>query len=60
MFFKLPLFFPTKGPPEAVNIKESTGFKILDNAGINAALNSIFHPLAKEANLNIEYILKLN
>ena len=48
------------GIVKKVFIKKSTGFKILDQAGVNAAFESKFYPLTKETNLNIEYTLKLN
>ena len=48
------------GIVKEVFIKKSTGFKILDQAGVNAAFESKFYPLVKETNLNIEYTLKLN
>ena len=48
------------GTVNKVIIKESTGFEILDQAGINAALNSTFYPLTKETTLKIEYTLNLN
>ena len=55
---KIQVLIQKNGLVKKVTIKESTGLKILDNAGINAALNSTFHPLAKEASLNIKYILE--
>ena len=48
------------GTVNKVIIKESTGFEILDQAGINAALNSTFYPLTKKTTLKIEYTLNLN
>ena len=48
------------GIVKEVFIKKSTGYDILDKAGINAAFESKFYPLTKETNLNIEYTLKLN
>ena len=48
------------GIVKEVFIKKSTGFKILDKAGVNAAFESKFYPLTKETKLNIEYTLKLN
>ena len=48
------------GIVKEVFIKKSTGFKILDQAGVNAAFESKFYPLTKATNLNIEYTLKLN
>ena len=55
---KIQVLIQKNGLVKKVTIKESTGLKILDNAGINAALNSTFHPLTKEASLNIKYILE--
>ena len=48
------------GIVKEVFIKKSTGYDILDKAGVNAAFESKFYPLTKKTNLNIEYILKLN
>ena len=57
---KLEITILKNGKVKDVFIKESTGFEILDKAGINAAKNSKFYPLNKNTNLKIEYILKLN
>ena len=48
------------GIVKEVFIRESTGYEILDKAGVNAAFESKFYPLTKKTNLNIEYTLKLN
>ncbi len=48
------------GIVKEVFIKKSTGYDILDKAGVNAAFESKFYPLTKETNLNIVYTLKLN
>ena len=57
---KLEILILKSGLVKEVIIRESTGFEILDKAGVNAALNSKFYPLTKETKLNIEYTLKLN
>ena len=57
---KLEITILKNGKVKDVFIKESTGFEILDKAGINAAKNSKFYPLNKNTNLKIEYTLKLN
>ena len=57
---KLEILILKSGIVKEVFIRESTGFEILDKAGINAAKNSKFYPLNKNTNLKIEYILKLN
>ena len=57
---KLEVLILKSGIVKEVYIIESTGFKILDKAGVNAAFNSRFYPLTKKTNLNIEYTLKLN
>ncbi len=57
---KLEITILKNGKVKDVFINESTGFEILDKAGINAAKNSKFYPLNKNTNLKIEYILKLN
>ena len=48
------------GIVKEVFIKKSTGYDILDKAGVRAAFESKFYPLTKKTNLNIEYTLKLN
>ena len=48
------------GSVKNVLVIESTGYKILDNAGIKAAKESKFYPLSKQSELNIVYELKLN
>ena len=48
------------GIVKEVFIRKSTGYDILDKAGVNAAFDSKFYPLTKETKLNIEYTLKLN
>ena len=57
---KLEILILKNGKVNNVVIKESTGFKILDQAGVNAALNSTFYPVTKETTLKIEYTLNLN
>ena len=52
--------YKIRGIVKEVFIRESTGFEILDKAGVNAAFKSKFYPLTKKTNLNIEYTLKLN
>ena len=48
------------GIVKEVFIKNSTGYDILDKAGVSAAFESKFYPLTKKTNFNIEYTLKLN
>jgi len=57
---KLEVLILKSGIVKEVFIRESTGFEILDKAGVNAAFKSKFYPLTKKTNLNIEYTLKLN
>ena len=57
---KLEVLILKSGLVKEVIIRESTGFEILDKAGVNAAFKSKFYPLTKNTNLNIEYTLKLN
>ena len=57
---KLKIIIFKNGKVKEVSIQKSTGFTILDKAGVNAALNSSFYPLSKETTLNVEYLLKLN
>ena len=56
---KLEILILKSGIVKEVFIRESTGFEILDKAGVNAALKSKFYPLTKKTNLNIEYTLSL-
>ena len=57
---KLEITILKNGKVKDVFIRESTGYEILDKAGISAAKNSKFYPLNKNTNLKIEYTLKLN
>ena len=57
---KLEVLILRSGIVKEVFIRKSTGFEILDKAGVSAALKSKFYPLTKETNLNVEYTLKLN
>ena len=57
---KLEVLILKSGIVKEVFIIKSTGFEILDKAGVNAAFNSKFYPITKKTNLNIEYTLKLN
>ncbi len=57
---KLEILILKSGIVKEVFIRESTGFEILDKAGVNAAFKSKFYPLTKKTKLNIEYTLKLN
>ena len=57
---KLEILILESGLVKEVFIRESTGFEILDKAGVDAAFKSKFYPLIKKTSLNIEYTLKLN
>jgi len=57
---KLKVTIKKNGSVNNVLVIESTGYKILDNAGIKAAKESKFYPLSKQSQLNIVYDLKLN
>ena len=57
---KVQVLILKSGIVKEVFIKKSTGYNILDNAGVSAAFESKFYPLTKNTNLNIEYTLKLN
>ena len=57
---KLEVLILKSGIVKEVFIIKSTGYEILDKAGVNAAFKSKFYPLTKNTNLNIEYTLKLN
>ena len=57
---KLEILILKSGIVKEVFVKKSTGYDILDKAGVSAAFESKFYPLTKKTNLNIEYTLKLN
>tara|TARA_B100000700_G_scaffold275474_1_gene321325 strand:- start:956 stop:1645 length:690 start_codon:yes stop_codon:yes gene_type:complete len=57
---KLKVLIAKNGDVINVKIIKSTGYKVLDKSGIEAAKKSKFYPLKKERTLNLEYILKLN
>tara|TARA_Y100001968_G_C19375873_1_gene727622 strand:- start:215 stop:835 length:621 start_codon:yes stop_codon:yes gene_type:complete len=57
---KLKILISKNGEVGDIKIIKSSGYKILDQSGIDAAKNSKFFPLKKERMLNIEYKLKLN
>ena len=57
---KLELLILKSGIVKEVIIKKSTGFEILDKAGVNAAFKSKFNPLTKKMNLIYEHTYKLN
>ena len=57
---KLKIWIRKNGTVSEVKIIKSTGYNILDLSGMEAAKNSKFFPIDKEATLNIEYDLRLN
>jgi len=57
---KLKVTIQKDGSVKDVLVTQSTGYKILDKAGIKAAKESKFYPLTKKSDLNIIYDLKLN
>ena len=57
---KLKVTINKNGTVSDAFITQSTGYKVLDNAGIKAALESKFYPLRKQSKFNIVYDLKLN
>ena len=57
---KVEVLILKSGIVKEVLVIKSTGYEILDKAGVNAAFNSRFYPITKKTNLNIEYTLKLN
>ena len=57
---KLKIFISKNGEVSDIEVIKTSGYKILDNSGIDAAKKSRFYPLKKERTLNIEYDLKLN
>ena len=57
---RLKVTIQKNGSVKDVLITQSTGYKILDKAGIKAAQESKFYPLRKQSELNIVYELKLN
>ena len=57
---KLKILISKTGEVIDIKIIKSSGYTILDKAGIDAAINSKFYPLIKERSLNLIYNLKLN
>ena len=57
---RLKVTIQKNGSVKDVLVTQSTGYKILDKAGIKAAQESKFYPLRKQSELNIVYELKLN
>ena len=57
---KIKVIIRKDGSVTDVLVNQSTGYKILDKAGIKAAKESKFYPLSKKSELNIVYDLKLN
>ena len=57
---KLKVTIQKDGSVKDVLVTQSTGYRILDKAGIKAAQESKFYPLRKQSELNIVYELKLN
>ena len=57
---KLKVTIQKDGSIKDVLVTQSTGYRILDKAGIKAAKESKFYPLTKQSELNIIYELKLN
>ena len=57
---KIKVIIEKNGLVKDIFVIQSTGYKILDNAGIKAAKKSKFYPLSKQSELNIIYDLKLN
>ena len=57
---KLKVTIQKNGSVKDVLVTQSTGYRILDKAGIKAAKESKFYPLTKQSELNIIYDLKLN
>ena len=57
---KLKVTIQKDGSVKDVLVTQSTGYRILDKAGIKAAKESKFYPLTKQSELNIIYDLKLN
>ena len=57
---KIKILISKNGEVIDYKIVKSSGFKILDQSGIEAAQKSTFYPIKKESTLNIEYNMKLN
>ena len=57
---KLKIWIATNGEVIEAKIIKSSGYEILDKAGIKAALKSKFYPVSQKRTINIEYNLKLN
>ena len=57
---KLKILINTNGEVIEATIIKSSGYEILDNTGIKAAIKSKFYPISQKRTINIEYNLKLN
>ena len=56
---KVKIWIAKNGEVTNAKIIKSTGHKILDDSGLNAAKKSKFYPLKSPKTLNVEYDLKL-
>ncbi len=56
---KVKIWIAKNGEVTNAKIIKSTGYKILDDSGLNAAKKSKFYPLKSQRTLNVEYDLRL-
>ena len=57
---RINILIKKNGTVKDVKIIKSSGYKILDDSALKAALQSRFYPISKETFFNIEYDMKLN
>ena len=57
---RINILIKKNGTVKEVKIIKSSGYKILDDSALKAAIKSRFYPISKETFFNIEYDMKLN
>ena len=57
---RINILIKKNGTVKEVKIIKSSGYKILDDSALKAAIQSRFYPISKETFFNIEYDMKLN
>jgi len=57
---RLKLYVQKNGEVNKVEVIKSSGFKLLDKAGIKAAMASTFYPIEYPGEIEIEYNMKIN
>jgi len=57
---RINILIKKNGTVKEVKLIKSSGYKILDDSALKAAIQSRFYPISKETFFNIEYNMKLN